>query len=149
MYSLLLQYFSKSEAANKDMSLKMDDVPYNITVRFLVNDLWPRVLPISLCHDSVACKNWSRSFSFPVDQPAGPNELLGQTYDQHHEVVNPIKNWVAASECSGRNKVLFDVGIENNQNNLLTIPSDIVTKPVVVSPSSNQNHSVIKSDGAV
>ena len=47
---------------------------------FLNKEVWPKVKDAAYCHDSVSCRNYPRSYPFPVARGAD-YEHIGQVFD--------------------------------------------------------------------
>ena len=99
MLSQLLQFFRNSA----DGSSQTSSVPGDLN---FLRAFWPIVESHSVCHDSVSCRNWKRTLSFPSQQPSSTDEYLGQSYDEHH-ILTGQELFSTDPACCGRGKFVF------------------------------------------
>jgi hypothetical protein len=123
VHSMLLKYFghgTTSSPVESNGQANVSSVNNNANAEnrlaFLADALWPRLVSASLCHDSVSCRNWTRTLSFPVEPPASSKEYLGQSFNEHQTVVTET-DARAVDECSGRGKVSFAEENTGRQSN--------------------------------
>lgn len=124
IHSMLLRFFGRGrpssfvESSGPANLSSVNNADAGSRLTFLTDALWPRFASASLCHDSISCRNWTRTLSFPVEPPASNDEYLGQSYNEHHSVVRETDAH-AVAECSGRGKVLFAEGNAGQQRDEL------------------------------
>lgn len=73
---------------------------------FLSNVIWPLVRDVAYCHDSVSCKNWPNTYSFPVER-SNPSQFVGQLFNENQEVEGgPDAGELASvtTDCTGKGK---------------------------------------------
>jgi len=113
VHSILLGYFRSSDLVMSEISSSPANtsnamtVNKDIHVSFLEGVFWPLVSSASICHDSVSCRNWTRTLSFPDEKPpADVSEYVGQKYNEYHDAASR-ENRSTSTDCRGRGKVVF------------------------------------------
>lgn len=73
---------------------------------FLSDIIWPLVQDVAYCHDSVSCKKWPSSYSFPESHGI-LLEYVGQKFNEHQEPeenLTPSELTSVSPDCSGKGK---------------------------------------------
>lgn len=113
---------------------------------FLSNIVWPLVQDVAYCHDSVSCKKWPNTYSFPGNHSTLP-EYVGQKFNDHQEPeggLNANELTSHSSECSGKGKwkpsMATDVKISSTFSIQPVKPRKVVmTGRAILQPTNSSN----------
>ena len=102
---MLISNSASKQSADKAENYRLKSSSTMLQSEFLSSVLWPAMQPGAICHDSVACKNWPQTFSFPIESRI-PNSYLGQKYDEHQipDMTDVSQLSSVSNECSGKDK---------------------------------------------
>lgn len=98
IHALIQDYLSNCTTAEEVNKIRSTD--------FLSDIIWPLVQDIAYCHDSVSCKKWPSSYSFPENHGT-LLEYVGQKFNEHQEPqenLTPGELASVSSDCSGKGK---------------------------------------------